>query len=153
MFNPLEFQKDAIDELSKAFLNLWKKNEEQLPLVLKSPTGSGKTFMVSHFMRGLNHLPNWDEDKVDHTTSGTFGESFAAIVEGAAVTGTLSVTEMTTDLTEDTDDHYNGRTIVWITGNLAGQITDVTGYVGSNKKLVFTAVTDVPVNTDRFILV
>lgn len=63
MFNPLEFQKDAIDELSKAFLNLWKKNEEQLPLVLKSPTGSGKTFMVSHFMRGLNHLPNWDEDK------------------------------------------------------------------------------------------
>lgn len=63
MFNQLEFQKDAIDDLTKTFLNLWKRNEEQLPLVFKSPTGSGKTFMVSHFIRGLNHLPNWDEDK------------------------------------------------------------------------------------------
>jgi type III restriction enzyme len=63
MLNPLEFQKDAIDEITKTFIMLWKKNEKQLPLVFKSPTGSGKTFMVSHFIRGLNHLPNWDEDK------------------------------------------------------------------------------------------
>lgn len=63
MFNQLGFQKDAIDDLSKAFLNIWKKEGRQLPLVFKSPTGSGKTFMVAHFMRGLNHLPNWDEDK------------------------------------------------------------------------------------------
>ena len=38
MFNPLEFQKDTIDDLNKSFLNLWKKDEKQLPLVLKSPT-------------------------------------------------------------------------------------------------------------------
>jgi len=63
MFNPLEFQKDAIDELSKKFISLWKKNEKQFPLVFKSPTGSGKTFVVSHFIKSLNHLPNWDEDK------------------------------------------------------------------------------------------
>jgi len=63
MFNPLEFQKDTIDDLTKKFIRLWKKNQEQLPLVFKSPTGSGKTFMVSHFIRSLNHLPNWDEDK------------------------------------------------------------------------------------------
>lgn len=63
MFNPLQFQKDAIDELTKAFLSLWKKNERQLALVFKSPTGSGKTLTAAHFVRGLNHLPNWDEDK------------------------------------------------------------------------------------------
>lgn len=63
MFNPLEFQKDAIVDLSEAFVNLWKRGERQLPLVFKSPTGSGKTFMAAHFVRGLNHLPNWDEDK------------------------------------------------------------------------------------------
>ncbi|MCX5713900.1 MAG: DEAD/DEAH box helicase family protein [Candidatus Omnitrophica bacterium] len=63
MFSPLEFQKDAIDDLTKAFIAVWKKNERQLPLVFKSPTGSGKTFMAAHFVRGLNHLPNWDEDK------------------------------------------------------------------------------------------
>jgi hypothetical protein len=28
MFNPLEFQKDAIDDLNKSFLNLWKKDEK-----------------------------------------------------------------------------------------------------------------------------
>ena len=63
MFSPLDFQKDAIDDLNISFINLWKKDETQLPLVLKSPTGSGKTFMISHFIRGLNHLPNWDENK------------------------------------------------------------------------------------------
>jgi type III restriction enzyme len=63
MFKPLEFQKDTINDLTKAFLNLWTEDGRQLPLVFKSPTGSGKTFMVAHFIRGLNHLPNWDEDK------------------------------------------------------------------------------------------
>jgi type III restriction enzyme len=63
MFNLLEFQKDAIDDLTKAFIILWKKDERKLPLVFKSPTGSGKTLVVSHFIRGLNHLANWDEDK------------------------------------------------------------------------------------------
>ena len=63
MYNLLGFQEDAINDLTKAFLNLWKNDKRQLPIVLKSPTGSGKTMMVSNFIRGLNHLPNWDEDK------------------------------------------------------------------------------------------
>jgi len=63
MFKPLEFQKDTIDDLTKTFLNLWTEGGRRLPLVFKSPTGSGKTFMASYFLRGLNHLPNWDEDK------------------------------------------------------------------------------------------
>jgi len=42
MFNPLEFQKDAIDEIRKTFIILWKKNEKQLPLVFKSPTEAVK---------------------------------------------------------------------------------------------------------------
>lgn len=63
MFNPLGFQKDTIDELTKAFLNLWKKEGRQLPIVFKAPTGSGKTLIVANFIRGLNHVPVWDEDK------------------------------------------------------------------------------------------
>jgi type III restriction enzyme len=62
-FNPLKFQKDAINELTQAFLKLWKKTDKRLPLVFKSPTGSGKTFMAAHFIRSLNHLPQWNEDK------------------------------------------------------------------------------------------
>ena len=96
MFNPLEFQKDAIDDLNKSFLNLWKKDETQLPLVLKSPTGSGKTFMVSHFIRGLNHLPNWDEDKsfiwitfsddIAMQSKNKFAEYFENILENGLLT-------------------------------------------------------------------
>lgn len=62
-FNLLPFQKDAIDEMNSAFLCLWKKKERQSPLVFKSPTGSGKTLIVAHFIKGLNHLPQWKTDK------------------------------------------------------------------------------------------
>lgn len=61
--NVLEFQKNAIDNLTEAFLVAWKKDQRQVPVVFKSPTGSGKTYMVSNFIRNLNHLPQWQEDK------------------------------------------------------------------------------------------
>lgn len=94
----------------------------------------------------------WDEAKSGHTTQGTYGENFVQMISASAVTGTLSTTQMTTDLTETTDDHYNGRTIVWTTGNLAGQATDITDYTGSTKLLTFTAVTEAPANGDDFII-
>ncbi len=62
-FNPLPFQKEAENNLLEAFLRLWKKQGRQLPLVFKSPTGSGKTLIAAHFIRGLNHLPQWKIDK------------------------------------------------------------------------------------------
>lgn len=62
-FNLLPFQKTAIDDLNEAFLRLWKKRDRQLPLVFKSPTGSGKTLTIAHFIKGLNHLPQWKIDK------------------------------------------------------------------------------------------
>ena len=63
MFRPLDFQNNVVDDLTKAFISLWKRNGRQLPLVFKSPTGSGKTFMMAQFINGLNRLPNWAEDK------------------------------------------------------------------------------------------
>ena len=63
MFNPLPFQQDTIEKLLETTIKLWKKDHQQLPLVFKSPTGSGKTFMMAHFVRNLNKLPNWGIDK------------------------------------------------------------------------------------------
>lgn len=62
-FSTLTFQKEAIDKLTGSFLKLWQQRERQRNLVFKSPTGSGKTFMVSNFIHNLNGLPNWDYDK------------------------------------------------------------------------------------------
>lgn len=95
----------------------------------------------------------WDEARSGHTTAGTFGQSFAAVVNGQAATGTLSVTQMTTNLTEGTNDHYNDRVVVWISGVLAGQAAQITDYDGSTKKLTYTTVTDAPSNGDAFVIV
>lgn len=62
-FNLLEFQKSAVEELLTSLTTIWRTPKRQIPLVFKSPTGSGKTFMMAHFIKGLNHLPNWDSDK------------------------------------------------------------------------------------------
>jgi type III restriction enzyme len=62
-FNPLHFQNEAVDSLTTTFIRLWKNTDRQLPIVFKSPTGSGKTLTVAHFIKGLNHLPQWQIDK------------------------------------------------------------------------------------------
>ena len=95
----------------------------------------------------------WNEVRTDHATAGTFGESFQGVVSGAAEAGTLSTTQMTTDLSEATDDHFNGSTCIWLTGVLAGQRTNITDYAGATGLLTYTAVTEAPSATDRFILI
>ena len=89
-----------------------------------------------------------------HVDAMRFTENMSAsITVGAAITGTLSDTQMTTDLTEITDNHYNGKTVIWISGNLAGQASDITDYDGGSKMLTYTTVTEAPANTDKFIIV
>ena len=62
-FNLLKFQKTAVDELAETFIRLWKTGNYKIPIVLKSPTGSGKTLMTANFIHALNHTPNWKNDK------------------------------------------------------------------------------------------
>jgi len=79
--------------------------------------------------------------------------SAKTIVTGAAATGTLSTTQMTTDLAEATNDHYNGRIIIWTSGVLKDQATNITGYTGTGGLLTYTAVTEAPSNADTFVIV
>ena len=58
--NALKFQQNAIDELIIKFKLLWDKNiENGAQLLLKSPTGSGKTFMTTSFINRMNDEPDW----------------------------------------------------------------------------------------------
>jgi hypothetical protein len=88
----------------------------------------------------------------DTTAADNLEASTEVIVAANAAAGTLSATQMSTDLTEDTDDHYVGRTLVWRTGTLAGQATQVTAYDGTGKVLTFLEVTEAPLATDTFVL-
>lgn len=83
--------------------------------------------------------------------------SAASIVDGTAATGTLSLTEMTTNLTIAVVDQYKSRIIIFATDTatiaLRGQATDITAVAIANGKLTFTALTTIPANGDTFSIV
>ena len=54
---------------------------------------------------------------------------------------------------EATDDHYNGRIMLFLTGVLQGQATDITDYDGTNKRFTYTALTEAPGNNDEFVVI
>lgn len=87
------------------------------------------------------------------TSANNLEASASTIVVGTAQTGTLSTTQMTTNLTEATDDHYNGRIIIWTSGALKDQGTNITDYDGTTKMLTFTAVTEPPSNGNTFVII
>ena len=91
-------------------------------------------------------LIEFELDEIDYQSSSyaKLEASASTIVQGNPVAGTLSFTEMTTDLTETTDDHYNGRVLIFTSGVLSGQATNITDYDGASKKLTFTALSDQP---------
>ncbi|MCL5006688.1 MAG: DEAD/DEAH box helicase family protein [Patescibacteria group bacterium] len=59
MFALKPFQEKAISELKDQFLSLWKLPNQNIPLVLKSPTGSGKTIMLAQFLRDIVSDPRF----------------------------------------------------------------------------------------------
>jgi type III restriction enzyme len=53
MFALKPFQENTIAKLKDQFLNLWKSPHDNIPIIFKSPTGSGKTIMMAQFLRDL----------------------------------------------------------------------------------------------------
>jgi len=71
------------------------------------------------------------------------------IIIGAAVAGTLSATQATTDLTGYTDGQLIGAVIVWTSGVCNGERTDITANTAAGL-LTYTAMTLAPSNGDTF---
>jgi hypothetical protein len=77
----------------------------------------------------------------------------------AMTTGTVSDagatnTDFDTDLTEATNDHYNGKLITFTDGVLLGQSAQIADYVGATKNIDVTGdtFTEAPGNGDAFII-
>jgi hypothetical protein len=87
------------------------------------------------------------------TAAVKLAKSANTIVEGAAIAGTLSTTQMSTDLTETRNDQYNDRVLIWTSGVLKDQATEISDYDGTTKVLTFVAVNGNPSATDEFIIV
>lgn len=64
-----------------------------------------------------------------------------------------TTTVINTNLTEGTNDHYNGRTLMFLTGALAGQSAPITDYNGSSKALTVEQITEAPTNGDVAVII
>lgn len=73
------------------------------------------------------------------------------LVVSTCATGSTT-TSIVTNLTEATDDHYNGRVITFTTGALLGQTTSISDYNGTTKTLTVVALTEAAANTDGFVI-
>lgn len=65
---------------------------------------------------------------------------------------TPTTTQFEANTSEATDDHFNGRRVVFITGLLKFQETTITDYDGTNKRFTVDAMTEAPSDGDRFVI-
>ena len=95
-------------------------------------------------------------DQIDYQSSSYANLEASA---GTIVTGTVSTTSSGTTslvasaLPSSVDDHYNGRVLIFTSGTLSAQATNITDYVGSTKTLTFTALSSAPQSGNTFIIV
>jgi hypothetical protein len=134
------------------------KNGERLDLILDSRMAEASIDTTAGAIDTVTNVTNEvtaDVTKISGsaTAADNLELSTLTIVPGIA-TGTPTTTTMVAGaLTEDTDDHYKGRIIIWTSGVLQNQATDVTGYTGSSKTFTFTATTEPCSADDTFILI
>jgi hypothetical protein len=70
-------------------------------------------------------------------------------VTGAATTTTL----IDSGLTQTEVDHWKGRIVIFLTGTLAKQATDITEFDPTTDKLTFTALSSAPSGGDTYVIV
>jgi len=76
------------------------------------------------------------------------------IIFGAAVTGTLSTTQMTTNITGFLDDELINATVVFTGGTADGQRASITAYAAASGLVTFSGgIANAPVNGDTFKIV
>jgi hypothetical protein len=101
-----------------------------------------------------------DVEQIDGSTAAATRLSLSAtqIIPGVVDTtvNPTTTTYMESDtITEATADHYNGRIVIFTSGALEGQATDITDYalVGANGAFTMSALTEAPSNNGTFIIV
>jgi len=86
------------------------------------------------------------------TAADNLESSTLTILRGTASGVPTTTTMPDSSLTETTNDHYKGRIIIWTSGNLFQQVTDITAYNGTTKTFTFTATTDAASASDTYVI-
>lgn len=95
----------------------------------------------------------FDESTAYPLRANTLNLAMAAVITGSAVTGTLTTTQFTCDLTGYDNDRLIGRTITFTSGPLTGESADITDYVdGSPSTITVAGLTEAPTNGNTFVI-
>lgn len=79
--------------------------------------------------------------------------SAGSMETGAVVAGSNSITQIVTNLAESQTDLYNGRVVLFTSGNASKSVGIITAYDGATKILTFTAIATAPTVDDEFVIV
>ena len=99
---------------------------------------------ASGFLSGTDHVKadvakiSGSAPAADNMEAGALGAVAFTVLAGSTATSVI------TDLTESTNSHYAGRTMVFTSGAMAGQAATVASYTGATKALGCAALTEVP---------
>lgn len=101
-----------------------------------------------------NDMLRTDVIAIDGETGSAENLAAAALGIEVVTVGTGStVTSIKTTATEATNDHYNGRTALFISGALKGQAASISDYDGSTKSFTVSALTEAPTSGNKFVVV
>lgn len=118
-------------------------------VLVQSGTGTGQLLVTSGIVSSDMTKLNGDS-----TAAANLSTSAKTMETGTAVTGTLSSTQFTTNLSNATDSAYVGRIVVFTSGSLIRQVGVISAYVGASKTItVSSALTGAPSNGDGIIVV
>lgn len=91
---------------------------------------------------------NNNTTSADNLQASTLGIVATTVNDTAATTTSFIINSSVT-----ATDHYKGRIIVFTSGVLANQATDITAYNGTTKAVTVTALTSAPANGVSFVIV
>lgn len=130
---------------------------------LGAPSGASTAADIATITTQVNKMTFTVANEINANTRYINGSSAAAaslalsagtMASGTAITGTLTTTQFTTDLTNNVDDNFVGRTVIFTGGGLDKQARAITAYNGTTKLItVSPAFTAAPANTNPFIIV
>ena len=86
-------------------------------------------------------------------TAATNLKQSATVIYVGSVTGAATTTTLIDSaLTQAATDFWKGRIIIFLTGTLKFQATDITAFDAALDKLTFTALTEAPAAADQYVI-
>lgn len=142
----------------KVTVSATEMNGDNVVITASDPGGEWDDLLINIQTSTIQIGDSVDVGSINSSTTAAQNLSVSAdtMEIGTAVAGTLSTSQMSTDITEATDHHFIGRSIIWTSGVLIKQASVITGYTGwdgSKSIITYETVTEAPSASDTFIIV